>query len=51
MKRNSLSVYVDISRENPLPLYAAVRILGHPPHPPPAAYVLNSWPLFQSKNI
>ena len=41
MKRDTANVYIHMRRDIPLPLYAFVRILDGPPHPPPVAYVLN----------
>ena len=35
MKRDSVSVYVHMKRDIPIPLYASVNILNDPsPHPP-----------------
>ena len=34
MKRDSVSAYVHMRRDTPLPLYAPVRILDYPPPPP-----------------
>ena len=35
MKRDSVSVYVHMKRDIPIPLYASVNILNDPPPPPP----------------
>ena len=41
MKRESVSAYVHMRRDIPLPLYAPVHILNEPNSIPPVTYVLN----------
>ena len=51
MKRDSVSAYVHMRRDTPLPQNAPVHILDDPPPSiPPVAYVLNEWPTSQPKN-
>ena len=51
MKRDSVSVYVRMRCDSPLPLYAPVHILDDPlPSISPVAYVPNGWPVSQPKN-
>ena len=53
MKRDSVSDFVHMRRDTPLPLYVPVHILDDPSSIPPAAWVLNRWPISQpqKKNI
>ena len=50
MKRDIVSAYVHIRRDNPLPLSAPVHILNEIPSIPPAAHVLNEWYISQPKD-
>ena len=47
-KKDNVSAYVHMRRDAHLSLSTAVRILDDP-HPPPVAYVLNWWLLFNQK--
>ena len=47
MKRYSVSVYVHMKRDIPLPLYASVNNLDEPPSL--VTYILNEWPISQLK--
>ena len=48
MKRDSVSTYVHMKRDTPLPLYASVNILDDSLHSP--SYVHNGWPISQPKD-
>ena len=48
MKRDSVSAYVHMRRDTPLPLYAPVHILD--PSIPLVTYILNGWPISQPKD-
>ena len=54
MKRDSVSVYVHMKRDIPIPLYASVNILNEPPSPPSfitlVTNILNGWPISQTKD-
>ena len=50
MKRDSVSAYVHMRRDPPLPLHTTLHILDEPPSIPPVAYVLNGWRISQPKN-
>ena len=49
MKRDSVSAYVHMNRDTPLPLYASVKILDDPPAFP-VTYLFNGWSMSQPKN-
>ena len=49
MKRDSVSAYVHMRRDPPLPLHTTLHILDEPPSIPPVAYVLNGWRISQPK--
>ena len=48
MKRDSVSAYVHMRRDTPLPLYAPVHILD--PSIPLVTYILNGWSISQPKD-
>ena len=50
MKRDSVSAYVHMRRDTPLPLYAPVQILDDPPSILLVTYILNGWPVSQPKD-
>ena len=50
MKRDSVSAYVHLRRDTPLPMYAPVRILDDPRSISIVTHILNGWSISERKD-